>query len=1098
MDWHAEKNIIWRHKKHAVWWKWKRTTKADPCPICGKDRCQISSNDDEVVCNRASESTGGWISEGRSRDGRTHYTDTIRRQQIIEEANQKEESAKRTYGFKLAPLKVPTQIPARQKTDRKETKDWGEQSRLFQSAVTTQVDDLADELGLPANVLHEIGAGWRAGYEQITFPHKDDTGKVIGISTRKLVTGEKGSVKGTNVGLFYADNWDRSGPILLVEGQTDTAALLLFNLTAIGRPSNVGGVEYLASMLRDIPANRNIVVIGEEDEHVSKLGDEIFPGRTGAISSAERLANALNRQILIAFPPKEHKDIREYVSQHHEVSELLGAFQESAEIVRPRATAPTLDGRPTDLEDRTLEDYRNELENNIFSAMQTKGFSLDRSGTGAGKSWSVFLGFKKLPEKLQTLTTTPTHVLCQERAKEMIDWGFQTKDIGVIPQLSDENCRNFNAASQAQDAGFAIGQALCPACPFKTGCEYVRQCKKAKRAKHLVMPHERLARGDGQEWLRERDIVVVDEKPELGVAPQVQATIADIKEVAEFYRKLYSAAIPPPSTASLDDWDGSSWNDQRMEAANAAQICLETAERLIAEAAPIHKAGVHYLDCSAGHEPDWKTQKALFKIMSDNGIQQPPAEAVRLVGLIVSGATTSIAMTVCGKDKRTKLVTASAVVNLNGKSVLLLDGTGNADRLQDLLGGEVMDITPKGRIKQVHSLVQLPLPVAKRTSPAQVCRIITALMEMEPDKKFGIICHKSQADKIFSEGGLLPEYLRPNVAKFSYFGHGSDRGSNRWHKKCDRLIVIGAPRRPPQAIRAELAARGLDAANELDGQYGPCAWIGTTEAGEEKEFRGSAYANNDWRLAHSYLTTSDIQQAIGRARVTLETGIPCIVVCDEPLGIPIREIELTVRGSHEQKVFSALFKASADEWEKGGDKGSRPYKYLLGSDPLQHPNPWVEGNRPAIHFSAIHKAVGGDRGNCGDTLQRMVDAGVIHKPAHGWYSLGVPAVDNPAYIWAGAAEPTLSAVKEAISEHGGVAKRKQILTTTGMSVEAFKVIQDSPELSKVGRGEYCVTGLPFTNSDGQKEVRLIDDDGEPIRAIITETVTDWSKCVLVG
>ena len=110
----------------------------------------------------------------------------------------------------------------------------------------------------------------------------------------------------------------------------------------------------------------------------------------------------------------------------------------------------------------------------------------------------------------------------------------------------------------------------------------------------------------------------------------------------------------------------------------------------------------------------------------------------------------------------------------------------------------------------------------------------------------------------------------------------------------------------------------------------------------------------------------------------------------------------------------------------------------------------------------------------------------------------MPAVDNPAYIWAGAAEPTLSAVKEAISEHGGVAKRKQILTTTGMSVEAFKVIQDSPELSKVGRGEYCVTGLPFTNSDGQKEVRLVDDDGEPMRAIITETVTDWSKCVLVG
>lgn len=611
------------------------------------------------------------------------------------------------------------------------------------------------------------------------------------------------------------------------------------------------------------------------------------------------------------------------------------------------------------------------------------------------------------------------------------------------------------------------------------------------------MPHERLARGDGQQWLLQRDVVVVDEKPELGIAPQVQATIADIKEVAEFYGKLYSAAIPTASTTSLDDWGGSGWNDQRMEAANAAQICMETAETLIAEAAPIHKAGVHYLDYSSGHEPDWKTQQALYRIMSDNGIQQPPAEAVRLVGLIVSGATTSIAMTVCGKDKRTKLVTAAAVVNLNGKSVLLLDGTGNADRLQDLLGGEVMDITPKGRIKQVHSLVQLPLPVAKRTSPAQVCRIITALMEMEPDKKFGIICHKSQADKIFGDDGLLPEYLRPNVAKFSYFGHGSDRGSNKWHNKCDRLVVIGAPRRPPQAIRAELAARGSNAANELDGQYGPCAWIGTTEAGEEKEFRGSAYANSDWRLAHSYLTTSDIQQAIGRARITLEEGIPCIVVCDEPLGIPIREMELTVRGNQEQRVFSALFKASADEWEKGGHSRNLPNKYLLGNFLESPPNPWVEGNRPAIHKKAIVELTGIHETDCYKLLNRMVDAGIIHKPAHGWYSLGVPAVVNPGYIWADNTQPILSAVTEAIAKHGGVAKRKQILETAGISAEAFKVIQDSPELSKVGRGEYCVTGLSFTNSDGQREVRLIDGDGEPMRAIITKTVTDWSKCVLV-
>ena len=931
MEWQTEKNIIWWHKKNATWWNWKRTTKAEPCPICGKDRCQINGDGNEIVCNRASQSTGGWVAEGRSGDGRTHYTDSIRRDAIIENAKQEQESAKRTYGFKLSPLQPVVPLPARQTVKKVAVKDWGDQSAIYQQAVTTQVDQLAEELGLPSQSLVMVGAGWREDLQQITWPHKDDTGRTIGLATRKLHTGAKSSVKGTKAGLFYTDDWDQGGPIMLVEGPTDTAAMLSFNLTVIGRPSNTGGVEYLASMLRDVPPSRNIIVIGEEDHRITDAGAELFPGRDGAISTAEGIANTLNRPVLFTFPPKEFKDVREYTAQHQDAGALLVAFHQNIEIVRPKVAPPTLDGRPPDVEERTLEDYRSEMKVNIAAALEGSGVSLDRSATGAGKSWGVFMAFEHLPDKLKTLTTTPTHVLCQERAKEMIDFGFPEKSVGVIPQLSEQNCANFDAATKAQEAGFAIGQALCPVCPFSQGCQYVKQCGKAKRAKHLIMPHERLARGDGKKWLEKRGVVVVDEKPELGIAPQVQASIDDLKAVAEYYRQLKSAALPAPSTVSLDSWDSNNWNDQRMEAANAAMRCLEVADKLIAEAAPVHKAGVHIVEMESSSEPDWKTQQALYRIMQESGIPQPPAEAVRLVGLIVSGAATSVVMTVCGKDKRTKLVTASAVVNLSGKSVLLLDGTGHPGRLEDLLGGEVMDITPSGKIKQVHSLVQIPLPVAKRTSAAHVTRIITALMEMEPDKLFGIITHKSQADKIFGEGGLLPEYLRPNVAKWSYFNEGPDRGSNMWHKKCDRLLVIGAPRRPPHAIRAELAARGSEAANELDPQYGACAWVGVTEAGDEKEFRGSSYANEDWREAHSYLTTADIKQAIGRARITLPEGIPCTVVTDEPLGIPIREIELQARTGQEQRIFTALLMQSTVELKNGGCSGSDANKYLLVS-----------------------------------------------------------------------------------------------------------------------------------------------------------------------
>jgi hypothetical protein len=116
-------------------------------------------------------------------------------------------------------------------------------------------------------------------------------------------------IKGGSRGLYYADGWDRSeGMILVPEGPTDWAALIAMGLDAVGRHSNFGGVDHLAALLRHLPATRPIVILGENDEKP----DGHWPGREGAVATAEELARILNRPISYALPPDGSKDVRDW------------------------------------------------------------------------------------------------------------------------------------------------------------------------------------------------------------------------------------------------------------------------------------------------------------------------------------------------------------------------------------------------------------------------------------------------------------------------------------------------------------------------------------------------------------------------------------------------------------------------------------------------------------------------------------------------------------------------------------------------------------------------------------------------------------------
>lgn len=183
----------------------------------------------------------------------------------------------------------------------------------------TAHDALARELGLPLRHLDRFpGIGWEPGTPSRPgawcFPEVDGFGVLIGLSYRRGAS-KYSEAGGFTRGLTVPVGWaDRSDPILIVEGASDSLAALDAGLCAIGRSSCRADVSKLAALLKDVAVERDIVFVGENDRnrqtHVKDAVTYRWPGRAGAYYSATLLARLLNRRVWWAMAPDEQKDTR--------------------------------------------------------------------------------------------------------------------------------------------------------------------------------------------------------------------------------------------------------------------------------------------------------------------------------------------------------------------------------------------------------------------------------------------------------------------------------------------------------------------------------------------------------------------------------------------------------------------------------------------------------------------------------------------------------------------------------------------------------------------------------------------------------------------
>lgn len=273
---------------------WKRVSRREPCPVCGKpDYCGRTCDGEIVRCMRVESDK-----PATGKDGCMGWLHIL--------ANP------------LPPTPPPKPIEKKP--------DWTRECRLMfeHEKAHDKRCELSDKLSVSVESLEalRVGIGWDEwnNAEFSSWPSRDNSGRCIGY-VRRYADGSKRTNPGGSTGVFYTSEWfSRPGPLWIVEGGSDVAACESAGLAAIGRASNTHGGEFIRLMIRQCCPDKRVIVVGERDEVPERRGSVTsctlncrgcgfcWPGLFGA----KKVAAELNtRWVMI---PRPHKDMRDLIT----------------------------------------------------------------------------------------------------------------------------------------------------------------------------------------------------------------------------------------------------------------------------------------------------------------------------------------------------------------------------------------------------------------------------------------------------------------------------------------------------------------------------------------------------------------------------------------------------------------------------------------------------------------------------------------------------------------------------------------------------------------------------------------------------------------
>jgi hypothetical protein len=644
-----------------------------------------------------------------------------------------------------------------------------------------------------------------------------------------------------------------------------------------------------------------------------------------------------------------------------------------------------------------MDEIQDEMQAKRLQSIGTPGVNLCRSGTGTRKTTlAVEAAAVAAAGGERVLFILPTHQNCRE-VLEM--FGKHDVDAGVYPQRlgfdaaqrkdMQPNCWN-NEAELAQRLGLSVASAVCPGCQFKDKCQasgYLHQLNVASELPIAIATHARGALTSLASLASGRSFVVIDENPVDVLRPTSKSTVVYLPGAVELLQQL----LDDPRELNLL---GSVVNDDDQH----GYLChlLQVAEYI--QTAVAAATGTCEIPLPAG----W--------ISGEGRSGTPPGVQGRLLRnarerkrfsplwrILLAAANGSLCRLYVVQDSKPVgrgeggLPIKETTVSLQAvwsnpppanSTTWLQDGTADFEIVRACLppGRVLVDQTPVAVPPTLHSVVQVPRDITRKTSDKSWTSELRAILANHPEAKtVGVIHHQTH-----SAAAAVFKAADGRIGRTSHYGSGLDAASNVWtQEKHDLLIVMGTPRTGPDAVRELLLQMGdIASAAVLEPVWEKYRWTGYTSAGEPVAIEGRRYADPRWQRAWRAICRANLLQAVGRGRTTCANGLRVVVLSSEDAGLPISDLGCQPMNPTEARVLKSVVLATTiNELCSQNDTLSLYKTGTVARTPLIgkgcHSVP--------VKTGAIVAAVGLARQNVLGYLKSLESRGlVIHLGKRGW------------------------------------------------------------------------------------------------------------------